>query len=73
MSKYQAVFFPDPYDTGIRDVIMNDDLATVLQEAAKYYHYHPDIPVLFQVLVNRRWQELPRTVYRNFNQMVGRF
>ena len=73
MSKFQAVFFPDPYDIGTRDVIMGDDISTVLQEASNYYKWHKDVPVLFQVLVNRRWHDMPRSVYREFNKMVGRF
>lgn len=73
MSKYQAVFFPDPYNIGLRDVIIKDDLHDLLREACNYYKRHSDYPYLFQVLVGRRWQELPRSVYREFNKMLGRF
>lgn len=73
MSKYQAVFFPDPYNIGVRDVIIKDKLLDLLQEAFNYYKRNNDCPYLFRVLVGRRWQELPRSVYREFNKMLGRF
>lgn len=73
MSKYQAVFFPDPYNIGVRDVIIKDKLPDLLQEACNYYKRTTDCLYLFQVLVGRRWQELPRSVYREFNKMLGRF
>ncbi len=73
MSRYQAVFFPNPYDMGVRDVIIKDKLSDLLQEACKYYKCNNADTYLFQVLVGRRWQELPRSVYREFNKMLGRF
>lgn len=73
MSKYQAIFFPDPYDIGIRDVIIKEDLVDLLGDAVKYYKEHMNCPVLFQELQGKKWKNMTRSVYRDFNQRMGRF
>ena len=72
MSKFQAVFFPDPYDIGVRDVIIEDDLDTLLDKAVEYLRQH-DCGYTLSVFTGQSWRAMDRVPYCLINHRLGRF
>lgn len=70
--KYQAVFFPDPYDVGVRDAIMTEDLDELVDRSADYLRQH-DCGFTLLSFDGHRWKSLDRVPYRLINQKLGRF
>lgn len=70
--RYQAVFFLDPYDTGVRDVIMTDDLDDLLDQVTAYLMSRS---CGYNLLSwnGSRWVAMDRVCYRLINQRLGRF
>ena len=70
--RYLATFFPDPYDTGIRDVIIEDDLDTLLDKAVDYLRQH-ECGYTLSVFTGSSWKGMDRVPYRLINHRLGRF
>lgn len=69
--QFQLIFFPDPYDVGVRDVILRSSLEELIIEAGDYYELHPG--TMFKLLEKTEfncWRELPRWKYVEFNRKV---
>lgn len=70
--RYLATFFPDPYDTGIRDVIMSEDMDALLPQVVEYLREKPCGYVLTEY-DGIRFRGVPREWYREINHRLGRF
>ena len=69
--RYLAVFFPDSYDAGVRDVIMADEMESFLTLAVDYLRDHP-CGVVLKEYEGGRYRELPRQWYREINCRLGK-
>lgn len=71
--RYLATFFLDPYDTGIRDVIMSDDdMEFLVTQVVEYLKENPCGYVLTE-FDGIRFRGMPREWYREINHRLGRF
>ena len=70
--RYLATFYPDPYDTGIRDVIMSEDMNTLLPQVVDYLRETPCGYVLTEY-DGIRFHGMSRSWYREINKPLGRF
>lgn len=70
--RYLATFFPDPYDVGVRDVIMEEDLDTLLDRTVEYLRQH-DCGYTLSVFNGQSWRSMDRVPYRIINHRLGRF
>lgn len=71
--RYIATFFPDPYDTGIRDVIMSDDdMEFLVTQVVEYLKENPCGYILTEY-DGTRFHGMSREWYREINHRLGRF
>ena len=71
--RYLATFFPDPYDTGIRDVIMSDDdMEFLVTQVVEYLKENPCGYILTEY-DGTRFHGMSREWYREINHRLGRF
>lgn len=70
--RYMATFFPDPYDTGIRDVIMSDDMEFLVTQVVDYLKENPCGYILTEY-DGIRFHGMSREWYREINHRLGRF
>ena len=69
---YQVIFFPDPYDVGIREVqraATIDDLENLV--VSRLQHSDFCAFVLYEKCGNG-WKSLPRQCYYEINKKLGR-
>lgn len=70
---YLVVFFPDPYDAGIREV----QLAGTINEleslvVARFQQFGPCAYSMYEKCA-KGWKSLPRRCYYEINKKLGRF
>ena len=70
--RYLATFFPDPYDTGIRVVIISEDMDNLLPQVVDYLRDNPCGYTLTEY-DGIRFRGMPREWYREINHRLGRF
>lgn len=69
---YQVTFFPDPYDTGIREVILENDLDRLLDKTAAYLRQNM-CGYILEEYNGIRIKGMDRSYYREVNKRLGRF
>ena len=69
---YQVTFFPDPYDTRIREVILEDDLNRLLDKIAAYLCDNM-CGYILEEYNGIRVKGLDRKYYYEVNKRLGRF
>lgn len=70
--KYFATFFPDPFDTGIRDVIIKEDREEFLSLVVNYLRERP-VGFSMAQYDGEHFRALPRSSYVEINKRLGRF
>lgn len=71
--KYQVVFFPDPYDIGIREVEFAGTEEAL--EAIVLDRFQQSGPCAYGMYEKcaKGWKALPRQCYYEINKKLGRF
>ena len=68
---YQIIFFLDPYDVGVRDVIIKSSMEELVLATRDYFQKHPGSG--FKLMEKTKfncWKELPRWKYVEFSRKV---
>lgn len=71
MSKYQAIIYTDPYDIGVCNTLVNENLGELLEDISRLDV--SNFPVVLLEMSGKRWKELPRSAYIELNKLLGRF
>lgn len=70
---YQVVFFPDPYDTGIREVQLAGTISELESLVVDRFRQSDFCAFALYEKCKKGWKSLPRQCYYEINKKLGRF
>jgi len=70
---YQVVFFPNPYDIGIREVQMAGTINELESMVIDRFRQHGPCAFGMYEKCAKGWRSLPRKCYYEINKKLGRF